>query len=177
MRDSPDFEPATPRAVPPAAAASKLEGRHVLFMFIVFFGSIFAVNGYMLFWALSTHTGVVAIEPYRKGLAYNARIADGERQAAIGWSDSANLDRSGLVTIRMAASDGTPLLGLHIAAVLGRAVTASGDMPLKLSEVAPGDYRAIVGPIDAGTWMITLEASQDNDRTNLYRAKRRLWLK
>lgn len=162
-------------AVPPSGR--KLEGRHVLMMCIAFFGSIFAVNGYMIYWAVSTHTGVVAIEPYRKGLAYNARIDDGERQAAIGWSDSANLDRSGLVTIRMTARDGTPLVGLRIAAVLGRPVTASGDMPLTLNEVAPGDYRAMVGPIDPGTWLITLEATQDSDRTNLYRAKRRLWLK
>ena len=68
--------------VPPASAAARLDGRHVLMMLFAFFGVIFAVNGYFLFSALSTHTGVVAVEPYRKGLAYNH--ADRRRRTAGG---------------------------------------------------------------------------------------------
>ena len=160
-----------------AKSSRRLEGRHMLALFVAFFGVVFAVNGYMLFAALSTHSGVVSVEPYRKGIAYNERIADAEYQNAIGWSDSVSADRSGLVAVRMTARDGTPLKGLLLKAVLGRPVTARGDMSLEFTEVAPGDYRAMVGPIEAGTWMITLEACRDEDRTPPpYRAKRRLWL-
>ncbi len=165
----------------PKAAGSpeprQLSGRHVLMMLLAFFGVIFAMNGFMMFSALSTYTGVVSVEPYRKGLAYNQRIADGERQDALGWHDHASLERSGLVAVQMAASDGTPLVGLQLTAVLGRPATARGDMPLTFTEAAPGDYRAVVGPLAAGTWMITLEAYRDADHTAPYRAKRRLWLK
>ena len=62
--------------------ADNLNGRHVLIGLLLFFGTIFAVNGYFMFVALSTYTGVVADEPYRKGLAYNARIAADERTRA-----------------------------------------------------------------------------------------------
>ena len=163
---------------PPAVAPHRqLHGRHVLALFVVFFGTVFAVNGYMLVSALSTYTGVVADEPYRKGLAYNERIASAARQDLMGWSDTITMDRSGLVTVRMVAKDGAPLAGLQFKATLGRAVTARGDMPLTFTEISPGEYRATLGPIDAGTWIITLEAYQGADRMAPYRAKRRLWLK
>lgn len=155
----------------------QLQGRHVLAAFVVFFGIIFAVNGYMLVAALRTHSGVVAVEPYRKGLAYNDRIAAGERQAAIGWRETASLDASGRVAVRMTAKDGAPITGLRLTAVLGRAVTERGDVPLTFTETAPGDYVAMVGPLAAGTWLITFEASDRTDPAILYRAKRRLWLK
>ncbi len=65
----------TLRVINPRQVDGALTGRHVLLIFLAFFGSIFAVNGWFLYSALSTHTGVVAVEPYRKGLAYNERIA------------------------------------------------------------------------------------------------------
>ena len=39
-----------------------LQGCHVLALLVGFFGVVFAVNGYFLAAALSTHTGVVAME-------------------------------------------------------------------------------------------------------------------
>ena len=154
-----------------------LDGRYILAMCIAFFGVVFAVNGYMLYAALSTHTGVVSVEPYRKGLAYNDRIADGARQEALGWYDSAGLEQTGTVTVHMTARDGSPLGGLTLSGVLGRPATARGDRNLAFTEVAPGQYLAMTGPVEPGTWMITLEAHDGADRANLYRAKRRLWIK
>ena len=52
----------------PAARISGLRGHHVLAGFLAFFGVVLAVNGAMIYSAISTHTGLVAIEPYRKGL-------------------------------------------------------------------------------------------------------------
>ena len=173
MRDIGQSQPQEP-GIP---VQRPLDGRRVLAMFLAFFGVIFAVNGYMLFSAISTHTGVVSIEPYRKGLAYNERIADAERQNAIGWRDTADVDKTGEVAVRMAASDGTPLIGLQLTAVLGRPATARGDIPLTFKEITPGNYVTSVGPLEAGTWIITLEAYRDADRTTPYRAKRRLWIK
>ena len=53
----------------------------------------------MIYSALSTHTGLVANEPYRKGLHYNERIEADERQARLGWSDSIEIGRDGRVTL------------------------------------------------------------------------------
>ncbi len=78
-----------------------LTGRHVALTFAGFFGVVFAVNIYFVTVALSTHTGVVANEPYRKGLKYNERIAASEQQESLGWKDETVLSpgRPSLIVI------------------------------------------------------------------------------
>ena len=58
----------------------RLSGRHILGILAGFFGIVFAVNGFFIYRALSTHSGEVASEPYAQGLAYNDRIAAAVRQ-------------------------------------------------------------------------------------------------
>jgi nitrogen fixation protein FixH len=70
-----------------ARRSRNVNGRDVLAILLSFFGVIFAVNGALIYAAVSTHTGLVANEPYRKGLAYNERILADERQAQLGWSE------------------------------------------------------------------------------------------
>jgi nitrogen fixation protein FixH len=65
-----------------------LRGAHVLLVFLGFFATIFLVNGIMVYAALSTFGGLEIADAYRKGLAYNARIAEGQAQAQRGWRDS-----------------------------------------------------------------------------------------
>ena len=74
-----------------------LQGHHVLVAFIAFFGTIFLVNGALIYEAISTHTGLVANEPYRKGLAYNERIGADERQARLNWTETLQVGRDGHV--------------------------------------------------------------------------------
>ena len=59
----------------------------MLGVFLGFFATVFVVNGAMIYSAVSTHSGLVANEPYRKGLHYNERIAADERQARLGWTE------------------------------------------------------------------------------------------
>lgn len=156
----------------------QLTGRHVLFAFLGFFGVIFAVNGYFLYSALSTYTGTVANEPYRKGLAYNARIAAGERQSELKWSDTIEIVADGTVSVTFTGPDNRLLDGLAVTGVLSRPSTSGFDHPLKFTEVEPGRYSAKAGKIDSGNWLATVEArmvATDADPT--YRARRRLWLK
>jgi nitrogen fixation protein FixH len=60
----------------------------VLIVFLGFFATIFLVNGIMIYDALSTFGGIETADAYRKGLAYNARIAEGAAQAQRGWRDN-----------------------------------------------------------------------------------------
>jgi nitrogen fixation protein FixH len=150
----------------------------VLLAVLGFFAVVFLVNGVMIYSALSTHTGLVANEPYRKGLAYNERIAADERQARLGWSDTIEIGRDGWVTLSMAHSDGSPVAGLKIEATLGRPSTNRHDIKLALSETAPGRYQAQTAPLGEGNWLITAEARVDARADEpIYRARRRVWLK
>ena len=72
----------------PSRRQRGLRGTHVLLVFLGFFTTIFLVNGIMVYAALSTFGGLETADAYRKGLAYNARIAEGQAQAQRGWRDS-----------------------------------------------------------------------------------------
>jgi nitrogen fixation protein FixH len=154
-----------------------LSGRHVLIGFLVFFGIIFLVNGTLIYAALSTHTGVVANEPYRKGLAYNQRIAADERQARLGWNETLELSQNGRVTLLLMESDGRAVKGLKIKGILGRPATNRQDIKLALAETSPGHYEAQTFPMAQGSWLITVEARLDGNVEPIYRTRRRLWLK
>lgn len=155
-----------------------LQGRHVLYGFIAFFGVIFLVNGVFLYSALSTNTGVVANEPYRKGLAYNERIAAEEQQKTLGWQDDVSITREGGVGMVVRNTDGSPVSGLIVEATLSRPATSTGERKLRLAELSPGSYGAASNAIEPGNWLLVVEARREaNAAEPIYRSRRRLWLK
>ena len=160
-----------------SADAGRLEGRHVLAILLSLFSVVFAVNGYFLWSALSTHTGVVAIEPYRKGLAYNARIAADERQTELGWRDALAVERDGTIRVTLVDRSGTPVRGLAVTSVVGRPATARFDRAARLVEESPGQYIANVSALADGRWLVTIEAGDAANAEPVFRLRRRLWLK
>lgn len=167
----------SPTVLPTRHRQRGLRGRHVLLAMLGFFAAVFAVNGVMIYSAVSTYSGLVANEPYRKGLAYNERIAADERQARLGWSDSVEIGRDGRVALTISSGDGRPVTGLAIAAVLGRPSTNRHDIKLALSESKPGRYEAQAAPLGEGSWLIAAEARVDARAEDpVYRTRRRLWL-
>lgn len=156
----------------------RIKGWHVLAGMIAFFGVIFAVNGVFLYQALSTHTGVIASEPYRKGLAYNERIAEEARQLELGWRDELTLAPAGdRVTLKLTDSAGRPVGGLKIAGLIGRPSTTEHDIQLELGEQPAGIYAATVPALAAGTWLVSLEASEltAGGERIVWRTRTRLW--
>ena len=169
MRDTLDSGGPEPR---------RIDGRHVLALLLAFFGIIFAVNGYFLYRALSTHTGVVANEPYRKGLAYNQRIEWSERQASLGWRDEVTALLQGAITVVITDGDGNAVKGLSVTGSVGRPATSADDRSMALIEDASAAYTAVAGGLGQGAWLITIEArTAPGDVEPVYRARRRLWLK
>jgi nitrogen fixation protein FixH len=161
----------------PSAGTPGLRGHHVLAGFLAFFGVVLAVNGAMIYSAVSTHTGVVAIEPYRKGLHYNDRIAESERQDRLGWTLALDVRLDGGVLLRLADDDGRPVRGLKISASLGRPSTNRHDVALTLVETEPGAYAAATPRLSAGSWLFAFEAMRSGSSDPVFRARRRLWLK
>lgn len=154
-----------------------LTGRHVVLSLIAFFGVIFAVNGYFLYSALSTHTGLIANEPYRKGLQYNDRIAAAEAQAKLGWMDSVEALTGAPIVFSLRDRNGAPVQGMLLRGFVGRPATAQHDKPLAFRETEPGRYAADAGKLADGNWMLTVEALGPGSGEVLYRARKRLWLK
>lgn len=168
----------SPTTLPTARQRQGLQGRHVAGIFLAFFAAIFLMNGAMIYSAISTYSGIVSNEPYRKGLHYNDRIIADERQARLGWTDTITVSRGGYVVVTLAGHDGQPIGGARLKAQIGRPTTNRHDIKLDLSESAPGRYEAQAGVLDVGTWTIAIEArTAKEDVEPMYRTRRRLWLK
>jgi nitrogen fixation protein FixH len=157
-------------------SAGKLEGRHVLAILLGFFAVVLTVNGYFLYAALSTHTGIVANEPYRKGLAYNERIVAEVEQNRLGWHDGLALGRDGRLVLSMIDGSGAAVRGLAATAIVGRPSTERFDHKVKLAEQADGRYAADLGKLDGGAWIVSVEAGDGSAAAPVYRLRRRLWL-
>lgn len=168
----------SPTILPIARAPSGLRGRHVAIIFVSFFAVIFLVNGAMVYSAITTYSGIVSNEPYRKGLHYNERIAEDERQARLGWTDDVKISRDGHVSIVLFAAQSRPLTGMKIEVQIGRPSTNRFDSRLALREIEPGRYEGQGGPLEAGSWIVALEVrAEGNSADPAYRTRRRLWLK
>ena len=158
------------------ARTRELTGRDVLIGIVAFFAVVFGVNAYFVRVALSTHTGVVANEPYRKGLHYNDRIADDTRQASLGWESGVALDeQEKLLSFTVSDASGLPVRGLTVTAAVGRPATSGEDVSLTLAEAAPGTYSADATSLSHGAYIASIEAGDGS--SILYRARKRLWLK
>lgn len=155
----------------------ELKGRHVLLSFVSFFGVIFAVNGYFLYAALGTHTGVVAQEPYRKGIQYNQRIVEDERQTALGWTHVADASPDGRFVLTVQDKAGAPVAGLRVAGTIGRPSTSEFDRELTFTEQSPGTYLAATTALASGAWVASFEAWGTGGDKPAYRGRNRLWLK
>jgi len=162
----------------PMADGWQLKGHHVLMVFAGFFLVVFAVNGVFLYSAISTYTGIVSVEPYRKGLQYNQRIAADEAQTARGWQETLEVARDGKLTLRMSSRLGAPVEGLRITGTFGRPSTAQHDVTLAFEESQPGTYTARIAPPESGAWIVSLEARGAGDANEIaHQSRRRLWLK
>jgi nitrogen fixation protein FixH len=155
----------------------RLSGLHVLAILVAFFGVIFTVNGLFIFRALSTYTGEVANEPYRKGLQYNSRIAAEERQRELGYADVTTVARDGTVSVLLKDAAGMPLSGIALSGFVGRPSTDKQDHPLKFTQNTTGQFVARTNALEAGNWIVSLHATRDTAANEVvYRSKRRVWL-
>jgi nitrogen fixation protein FixH len=167
----------SPTVLPAMRRREGIQGRHVLGVFLAFFAAIFVMNGALIYAAFSTNSGLVANEPYRKGLHYNERIAAEERQARLEWTGKLDVTQDGGIALVLTDSAGRPVTGLKVETLLGRPATNREDMRVALREVAAGRYAAQTAPLAAGSWLVALEARADSADSEepVYRKRRRLW--
>ncbi len=102
-----------------SAPRRALNGRHVLLTFIAFFVIVFAVNGFMIYQAVSTFGGVDNADAYREGLAYNQRIARDAEQSLQGWQDEIDIVPSPQrLRVRLNDRSGSAVAGKRLVATL-----------------------------------------------------------
>jgi nitrogen fixation protein FixH len=149
----------------------QLKGLHVLAIFVGFFGVIIAVNVGFTVMAIRTFPGEVSRTPYEDGVAYNAKLAQLNAQARLGWRAAALAGDKGAVVVTFRDRGGRPVTGLKVAVKLERPATETGRKDAFLAETAPGTYSARPGGL-TGVWDMSLVA---HDRVGArFEAERRL---
>jgi nitrogen fixation protein FixH len=162
-----------------AMARSKhvIKGWHVLATMIGFFVSVTAVDGVMIYDAVSTFGGDTR-DAYRTGLAYNQRIAEQTSQDRLGWTEASAFD-SATSEFRFTLTDreGRGIDGLQLTVSIGRPATDVFDREVVLQGVGNGTYSATIANLSEGTWSASVAASgREGGRNGLvYRSKVRIW--
>jgi nitrogen fixation protein FixH len=162
----------TPTAKTTERLPFRLEARHAIGGFVVFFLIVFAMNAFMIWRAVSTFGGLETADAYRKGVAYNTTVAAARVQDARGWTDTVRFDGNRLVA-GIVDREGRPVDGLQITGTVGRPATNEFDRRLLLTADGRGAYAANAGELGAGSWIASLEARDGADI--VHKIKVRLW--
>jgi nitrogen fixation protein FixH len=163
-----------------SANGAKITGWHVLLGLVAFFAITSAVNGLMIYKAVTTFGGLSTPDAYRQGLAYNRRIAASAQQNERGWTDTIEVVRQPpTVRVRLSDREGAAIKGLALSAQFGRPATNRYDFKVRLRESHSGDYVADIPAIGAGNWVVDViaNAGDSEGASKVYRARRRLWIK
>lgn len=136
-------------------------------LFVALFGVVLTANGIMLYFAMSSFTGLQTEGHYRKGLDYN-RVLDAARaQEALGWTVSVSFeaagDGGGKLVAQAAGRDGAPLTGARVTARLLRPTQSGYDMDVTLDPRGDGVYDADIDLPLAGQWEVRTRIGHDTD--------------
>lgn len=141
--------------------------------FVAFFAVVFAVNGVYVYMAIHTMPGVVEEHHYEKGLKYNQRIAEVDKQAKLGWKGDVQfkLDvaapQSGTLQVVFTDANGEALEKADVNVLLTRPTGQGQNQRVVLKELAPGDYQAAVTLPLLGQWEASVAVVRGDDRFEL----------
>ncbi|MCC6751500.1 MAG: FixH family protein [Deltaproteobacteria bacterium] len=128
-----------------------------------------AVLANVILFVTANRDASFAIEPdyYRKALAWDEKLAQDQRNTALGWRLACELVAEGTrgeLVVRLAERDGQPLGGAKVRAVAFHRARGAERRTLTLREVAPGTYGARVEPVRPGLWQLEVEVVRGGAR-------------
>lgn len=151
---SPPLPAAT--APPQAGPQTRQPGWYIPWLFVAFFAVVVSVNGVMLYFALSTWTGLETEDHFRKGIAYNRDLAGARAQAERGWQVDSLFtpsgSRAGQIDLIFRDRDGQPLDGLRAEVTFVRPTSSGKDFATRLAPLGEGRYTAQITLPLPGQW-------------------------
>lgn len=153
-------------------------GLTVLLTLLTFFGVVFAVNGVMIFEALSTMSGTDTDSAYQAGRMFEHDVAMARAQDARHWQVDAKVtaEVDGARRLYVVARDasGKPLSGMVLSAAFERPTDRSLDRVVATAEDSPGNFHG-TAEIPAGQWDLVIEFTRQGDQ--MFRSRNRVILK
>ncbi|MFE1602751.1 FixH family protein [Methylobacterium sp. ID0610] len=150
-----------------APAGRPLTGRHVLLIFVAFFGIIAIANAFLVTTALRTWSGLEERSPYHAGQVYNAEIRRARAQEARGWHLASAVTREGsdaVITVRLTDRNEAPLSGVSVQARFERPTDRRQDVVLPLAATGRGSYAARAEALPPGQWTLVVDVAEGGER-------------
>ncbi|MCH9765916.1 MAG: FixH family protein, partial [Alphaproteobacteria bacterium] len=139
--------------------ARQWTGRGVILAFVVFFLLLIGAQAAFITIAVSTHTGLVSQQPYRKGLNYGDRIAQSDKQKKLGWQDAwALADNNQRLVFTLTDGNGQHISGLKLSGSMGRPVHKNDDAVLVFRSNEAGGYQADLPKGLKGAFIVDIKA-------------------
>lgn len=135
-------------------------GRWVPWAFAGGMGVVFAVNLVLVYFAISTFTGVTEPHAYEHGRSYGAVLAEAARQDALGWKAEVSL-AGGALHVTATDRAGRPVEG-RVEGMLLRPLEGT-NLPLAFVPAGGGRWAAEVQPPQPGQWEARLTLYGPNE--------------
>jgi nitrogen fixation protein FixH len=132
--------------------------------------AVFAVNGYMVYAALTSFPGAAGTDGFDLSNDYGKILEAEQRQAALGWQVIAAVDAGHRAHLRLTDKTGAPLSGATVAARAERPVGPPEATPLAFHPAPEGGLVADT-TLFSGQWDVLLTVQSGG---NTFTATRRL---
>ncbi len=153
-------------------------GWYIPWMIAAPFVVVFAVNGLLVHFALSSFSGLTSEHASDEGAHYNLALAAAKAQAERGWQVKMTFTSAsglkGRLDVDLKDRAGQPLTDAEVMVSFMRPTKSGVDSRAKLAGDGSGRYSAdVVVPLP-GVWDVRLEARHS---TGNYQKVERVWLK
>jgi len=129
--------------------------------FVGFFAVMFVANGTMLYYAVTTFTGVETNNAYRRGLQYNKKLEAAAVQRALGWTAALEVEQrpplAARITLDLSDRDARALNGADVAVTFVRPTHEGSDFTSTLTALGSGRYRLDASFPLPGQWDVRLD--------------------
>ncbi len=146
-------------------------GRKMLFIIVMFFAVIIAVNGTMLTFAVKTFGGLVVSNSYVASQHFNRDVAIAKAQPIRGWSLTVTTDVDNIV-LRVNDREGSPIQALDLTLTIARPTHDRSTITIPLEALEPGEYAGAVA-LRSGQWRGTLATADGQARSFSFTLARR----
>jgi len=148
--------------------AKRADGWWYPWIFVAGFMVVFAVNGTMAYFAVSSWTGLETKDYFNQGTRFNDVLAQRAAQDALGWkiafhyehTPAADNPRAGTFRLRFTDKNAQPIGGLTIRAIAKRPIQEGYDQDLTFTYRGDGTYGANTTLPLPGLWELRYVAER-----------------
>jgi nitrogen fixation protein FixH len=129
--------------------------RLIPWYFVAAFMVVIAANAVMIWFASSTHLGVVRDDAYQRGLHYNAVLHQQKAGEALGWNITDAMTKDGL-RIHLVDAQNHPIHDAHVTALWVRPLGDASSRTESLNHQGQGMYTMQTDSLKRGQWELHL---------------------